>query len=74
MEARAITGLPHRHRGDGAEDVDLVSEYADVLQIGTRNAQNFPLNGLAKQQARVPEAWDVVNDPGIFDVRGVYFK
>jgi 3-deoxy-7-phosphoheptulonate synthase len=25
------------------EDVDLVAAHADVLQIGTRNAQNFPL-------------------------------
>jgi 3-deoxy-7-phosphoheptulonate synthase len=24
-------------------DVEIVSEYSDILQIGTRNAQNFPL-------------------------------
>ena len=26
-----------------AEDVDMVASYADILQIGTRNAQNFNL-------------------------------
>src|SRR5438132_2786218 len=24
-------------------DVQLVAEYADILRVGTRNAQNFPL-------------------------------
>jgi len=43
VEARAITGLPIVTEVMAPEDVDLVSEYADVLQIGTRNAQNFPL-------------------------------
>jgi len=27
----------------GTNDVDLVARYADVLQVGARNAQNFPL-------------------------------
>jgi 3-deoxy-7-phosphoheptulonate synthase len=27
----------------GTEDVDLVAEYADMLQVGARNMQNFPL-------------------------------
>jgi 3-deoxy-7-phosphoheptulonate synthase len=43
VEARAITGLPIVTEVMAPEDVDLVSEYADMLQIGTRNAQNFPL-------------------------------
>jgi 3-deoxy-7-phosphoheptulonate synthase len=43
VEARAVTGLPIVTEVMAPEDVDLVSEYADVLQIGTRNAQNFPL-------------------------------
>ncbi len=42
-EARAITGLPIVTEVMAPEDVDLVASYADVLQIGTRNAQNFPL-------------------------------
>jgi 3-deoxy-7-phosphoheptulonate synthase len=43
VEARAITGLPIVTEVMAPEDVDLVASYADVLQIGTRNAQNFPL-------------------------------
>jgi 3-deoxy-7-phosphoheptulonate synthase len=43
VEARSITGLPIVTEVMAPEDVDLVSEYADILQIGTRNAQNFPL-------------------------------
>jgi 3-deoxy-7-phosphoheptulonate synthase len=43
VEARAVTGLPIVTEVMAPEDVDLVAEYADVLQIGTRNAQNFPL-------------------------------
>jgi 3-deoxy-7-phosphoheptulonate synthase len=43
VEARAITGLPIVTEVMAPEDVGLVAEYADVLQIGTRNAQNFPL-------------------------------
>jgi 3-deoxy-7-phosphoheptulonate synthase len=27
----------------GTEEVDLVSEYADMLQVGARNMQNYPL-------------------------------
>jgi 3-deoxy-7-phosphoheptulonate synthase len=42
-EARAITGLPIVTEVMAPEDVDLVASHADVLQIGTRNAQNFPL-------------------------------
>jgi 3-deoxy-7-phosphoheptulonate synthase len=43
VEAREVTGLPIVTEVMAPEDVDLVSSYADVLQIGTRNAQNFPL-------------------------------
>jgi len=33
----------------GTETIDLVAEYADVLQVGTRNMQNYPLlKGLGK--------------------------
>jgi 3-deoxy-7-phosphoheptulonate synthase len=42
-EARAETGLPIVTEVVEAGDVDLVSEYADMLQIGTRNMQNFAL-------------------------------
>src|ERR1700727_2349046 len=42
-EARAETGLPIVTEVVEAGDVGLVSEYADMLQIGTRNMQNFAL-------------------------------
>jgi 3-deoxy-7-phosphoheptulonate synthase len=42
-EARAETGLPIVTEVVDAQDVDLVSQYADMLQIGTRNMQNFAL-------------------------------
>jgi 3-deoxy-7-phosphoheptulonate synthase len=42
-EARAATGLPVVTEVVATEDVELVAEYADVLQVGARNMQNFPL-------------------------------
>jgi 3-deoxy-7-phosphoheptulonate synthase len=42
-EAKAETGLPIVTEVVDAQDVDLVSQYADMLQIGTRNMQNFAL-------------------------------
>ena len=42
-EAREQTGLPIVTEVMSTEDVDLVSEYADMLQVGARNMQNFPL-------------------------------
>ncbi|MEO0587623.1 MAG: 3-deoxy-7-phosphoheptulonate synthase [Planctomycetota bacterium] len=41
--ARQATGLPIVTEVVTTEDVELVSRYADCLQIGTRNAQNFKL-------------------------------
>jgi 3-deoxy-7-phosphoheptulonate synthase len=41
--ARAESGLPIVTEVLDPRDVDLVSRYADVLQIGSRNGQNFPL-------------------------------
>lgn len=40
-EAREITGLPILTEVMDTKSVDLVSEYADILQIGARNMQNF---------------------------------
>ncbi|HPP13422.1 MAG TPA: 3-deoxy-7-phosphoheptulonate synthase, partial [bacterium] len=37
------TGLPFVTEVLNPEDVSLVAEYADVLQVGARNAQNFAL-------------------------------
>ena len=42
-KARDETGLPIVTEVVDPRDVELVCEYADMLQIGTRNMQNFPL-------------------------------
>jgi len=42
-EAREETGLPVITEVLAPEDVPLVAEYADILQVGARNMQNFPL-------------------------------
>jgi 3-deoxy-7-phosphoheptulonate synthase len=42
-EARAETGLPIVTEVMDARDVELVARHADVLQIGSRNMQNFAL-------------------------------
>lgn len=42
-EAREETGLPVVTEVMSPEDVGIVEEYADVLQIGARNMQNYPL-------------------------------
>ena len=42
-EAGRQTGMPIITEVMEPEQVDLVAEYADILQIGTRNMQNFPL-------------------------------
>jgi 3-deoxy-7-phosphoheptulonate synthase len=42
-EAREATGLPIVTEVMGTDDVDLVSQYADMLQVGARNMQNYPL-------------------------------
>jgi 3-deoxy-7-phosphoheptulonate synthase len=42
-EAREKTGLPVVTEVLGAEHVEIVAKYADVLQIGTRNMGNFVL-------------------------------
>jgi 3-deoxy-7-phosphoheptulonate synthase len=42
-EAREQTGLPIITEVMGADEIELVSEYADVLQVGARNTQNYSL-------------------------------
>jgi 3-deoxy-7-phosphoheptulonate synthase len=42
-EVSKETGLPVVTEVMSTEDVDIVSEYADMLQVGARNMQNFPL-------------------------------
>ena len=43
VKAREETGLPVVTEVMTAEDVDVVAEYADIVQVGARNVQNFPL-------------------------------
>jgi 3-deoxy-7-phosphoheptulonate synthase len=42
-EARETVGLPVVTEVLSPEDVELVERYADMLQIGARNMQNYPL-------------------------------
>ena len=42
-KAREITGLPFVTEVVNPETAELVAQYADILQIGARNAQNFAL-------------------------------
>jgi 3-deoxy-7-phosphoheptulonate synthase len=42
-QAREETGLPIVTEVMSTEDVDLICEYADMLQVGARNMQNFAL-------------------------------
>lgn len=42
-EAREATGLPVVTEVMEPEQVDLVARYADMLQVGARNMQNYPL-------------------------------
>lgn len=42
-EARRITGMPVVTEVMDTKSVDLVTEYADIIQIGARNMQNYAL-------------------------------
>ena len=46
-EARQVTGLPVVTEVMSPEQVSLVTQYADVLQIGARNMQNYSLLHMA---------------------------
>src|SRR6266436_4194643 len=43
QEASKQTGLPVVTEVMSTEDIDLICEYADMLQVGARNMQNFAL-------------------------------
>ena len=43
LASGSATGLPIVTEVVTAADVDLVAQYTDILQIGARNVQNFPL-------------------------------
>jgi 3-deoxy-7-phosphoheptulonate synthase len=42
-KARMRTGLPVVTEVMDSEDIDLVAQYADILQVGARNVQNFSM-------------------------------
>ena len=42
-QARRLTGLPVVTEVMDTSDIELVAEYADVIQVGARNVQNFSL-------------------------------
>lgn len=51
-EARAMTGLPIITEVMAPAMVGTVAEYADILQIGARNMQNYPLLHACGQQSK----------------------
>ncbi len=42
-KAREVTGLPFVTEILKPADIDLICKYADILQLGARNVQNYPL-------------------------------
>jgi len=53
-EAREQTGLAVVSEVMGAEHIDLVARYADVLQVGTRNMHNFNLLAALGERTNKP--------------------
>ncbi len=51
-EARSMTGLPIVTEAMSEDQVALVARYADVIQIGARNMQNYPLLNTAGRSGR----------------------
>jgi 3-deoxy-7-phosphoheptulonate synthase len=51
-EARNMTGLPIVTEAMSEDQVALVARYADVIQIGARNMQNYPLLNTAGRSGR----------------------
>ena len=58
-KARKETGLPIITELLSEQHAELVAEYADILQIGTRNAQNFQLL-IAAAKTKVGEEVSIV--------------
>jgi 3-deoxy-7-phosphoheptulonate synthase len=52
-DAREATGLPVVTEAMATEHIPLVAKYADVIQIGARNMQNYPLLNAAGE-SRTP--------------------
>ncbi len=52
VEAREATGLKIVTEVVAPDEVDLVAQYADVLQVGARNMQNFRLLSAVGEQSK----------------------
>src|SRR5437764_508057 len=65
-EAREETGLPVVTEVLSTDDVDVVAEYADMLQVGARNMQNF---ALLRRLAAAPRRANVVVCRASLDTR-----
>ena len=68
-DARARTGLPIVTEVMDTRDVELVARYADVLQVGARNMQNFSLLEAVGGQPKAGDAQarPVGDHPGVPD-------
>ncbi len=73
-EVRDEVGLPIVTEVTDAADVDVVAEHADMLQIGTRNMQNFGLlaGGRGVRQAGHAQARPHRHLRGVADGGGVH--
>ena len=58
-KARELTGLAIVTEVMSEEDVDIVAEYADIMQVGTRSMENFLIARSARgmQTPGLTEAW-----------------
>ena len=71
-KVREETGMPVVTEAIDHEVFDMVEEYADIIQIGARNMQNFSLLRRAgKSEARSAEAGHGCNDRRVADGRRI---
>ena len=72
--SREVTGLAVVTEVMAPEQVPLVAQYADILQIGARNMQNFALLHAVGEiaQAGAAQARDDVDHRGAADVRRIH--
>ncbi len=75
-KARAATGLAIVTEVMSEQDVPLVSEYADIVQVGARNMQNFALLKVLGHcaAARAAEARHELHHQRAADVGGVHHR
>ena len=59
-KAKKLTGLPIVTEVIDPRDVSWVCEYADILQIGTRNMQNFSLLTIQKEPPHIEPVLNII--------------